>query len=75
MKTVACCTPYVPVEWIAAHGLHPQRLSLRTARRNATAAGLRGMCPFAGALVDTAAYYLQLENFKMDQVLESRIYE
>lgn len=55
MKTVACCTPYVPVEWIAAHGLRPQRLTLRTAERGATAAGLRGMCSFAGALIDTAA--------------------
>jgi glutamate formiminotransferase len=33
-----------------------------------------GLVPM-GALVDTAAYYLQLENFKMDQVLEARIYE
>jgi glutamate formiminotransferase len=28
-----------------------------------------------GALIDTAAYYLQLENFKTEQVLETRIYE
>jgi glutamate formiminotransferase len=33
-----------------------------------------GLVPM-GALVDTAAYYLQLENFKMEQVLECRIYE
>jgi glutamate formiminotransferase len=33
-----------------------------------------GLVPM-GALVDTAAYYLQLENFKTDQVLEARIYE
>ena len=33
-----------------------------------------GLVPMA-ALVDTAAYYLQLEDFKLDQVLESRIYE
>jgi glutamate formiminotransferase len=33
-----------------------------------------GLVPM-GALVDTAAYYLRLENFKMDQVLEARIYE
>jgi glutamate formiminotransferase len=32
-----------------------------------------GLVPM-GALVDTAAYYLQLENFKMEQVLESRIH-
>jgi glutamate formiminotransferase len=33
-----------------------------------------GLVPMA-ALIDAAAYYLQLENFKMEQVLESRIYE
>jgi glutamate formiminotransferase len=33
-----------------------------------------GLVPME-ALVDTAAYYLQLENFKIDQVLEARIYE
>jgi len=33
-----------------------------------------GLVPMA-ALIDTAAYYLQLEDFKTEQVLESRIYE
>ncbi len=33
-----------------------------------------GLVPM-GALIDTAAYYLQLENFKTEQVLESRIHE
>jgi glutamate formiminotransferase len=33
-----------------------------------------GLVPM-GALVDTASYYLQLENFKPEQVLESRIYD
>lgn len=33
-----------------------------------------GLVPMA-ALIDTAAYYMQLENFASDQVLESRIYE
>jgi glutamate formiminotransferase len=33
-----------------------------------------GLVPM-GALIDAAAYYLQLENFKPEQVLESRIYE
>lgn len=33
-----------------------------------------GLVP-VGALVDTAAYYLGLENFSMDQVLESRLLE
>jgi glutamate formiminotransferase len=33
-----------------------------------------GLVPMA-ALIDTAAYYLQLESFTSEQVLESRIYE
>jgi glutamate formiminotransferase len=33
-----------------------------------------GLVPM-GALIDTAAYYLQLEGFRPEQVLESRIYE
>lgn len=33
-----------------------------------------GLVPMA-ALIDTAAYYLRLENFSMDQVLESRLIE
>jgi glutamate formiminotransferase len=33
-----------------------------------------GLVPM-DALIDAAAYYLQLENFKTEQVLESRIYE
>jgi glutamate formiminotransferase len=33
-----------------------------------------GLVPM-GALIDTAAYYLQLEDFKAEQVLEARIYE
>jgi len=33
-----------------------------------------GLVPMA-ALIDAAAYYLQLENFEMEQVLETRIYE
>jgi glutamate formiminotransferase len=33
-----------------------------------------GLVPMA-ALIDAAAYYLQLENFAPEQVLESRIYE
>ena len=33
-----------------------------------------GLVPMA-ALIDTAEYYLAIENFSMDQVLESRIME
>ena len=54
MKTIAYCSPFVPPEWIAAHGLRPQWLRLSAATgRLATALG-RGICPYAGALIDAA---------------------
>jgi hypothetical protein len=54
MKTIAYCSPFVPPEWIAAHGLRPQWLRLSAATgRLATAVG-RGICPYAGALIDAA---------------------
>ncbi|MCE5302296.1 MAG: 2-hydroxyacyl-CoA dehydratase family protein [Planctomycetaceae bacterium] len=46
MKTVAYSSPFVPPEWIAAHGLHPHRLIPRAATHIP-----RGVCPFAGAIV------------------------
>jgi glutamate formiminotransferase len=33
-----------------------------------------GLVPMA-ALIDSAVYYLRVEDFSMDQVLEARIYE
>ena len=33
-----------------------------------------GLVPMA-ALIDTAVYYMGIENFSMDQVLEARIME
>ena len=54
MKTIAYCSPFVPPEWIAAHGLRPQWLRRSAATgRMATAVG-RGICPYAGALIDAA---------------------
>ena len=39
MNAIAYSSPFVPAEWIAAHGLRPHRL--RLARRAAE----RGRCP------------------------------
>ncbi len=41
---------------------------------NVVGSEIVGLVPMQ-ALIDAAAYYLQLENFSMDQVLEARIYE
>ena len=44
--------PLVPPEWIAAHGLRPQRLRLRPAADRSLLAVSRGVCPYVGALID-----------------------
>lgn len=49
--TVAYSCPFVPPEWIAAHGLQPRRIV-----PNADGAGaLPGLCPYAGAFARAAA--------------------
>jgi benzoyl-CoA reductase/2-hydroxyglutaryl-CoA dehydratase subunit BcrC/BadD/HgdB len=53
MPTVSYFSPLVPVEWIAAHGLHPRRL---IPRGRAAGRGIpRGLCPFAAAVMDELA--------------------
>ena len=54
MKTVAYVSPFVPPEWIAAHGLRPHRLRLRARDGGLLPAAARGICPFAGALMEAA---------------------
>ncbi len=49
MNAVDYSSPFVPAEWIAAHGLRPERLRLHPTERLA-----RGVCPYAGALLDAA---------------------
>lgn len=48
MKIVASASPWVPPEWIAAHGLRPCRVevSVQAGRGHA----VRGLCPYAAAL-------------------------
>ena len=54
MKTIAYSSPFVPAEWIAAHGLQPHRLRLRAIDGRPLPPTARGMCPYAAALVDAA---------------------
>ena len=54
MTTVAYCHPLVPPEWIAAHGVRPRWLHPRQSANTAVASAARGMCPYAGAVVDAA---------------------
>ena len=52
MRTIAYCSPFVPAEWIAAHGLHPWRLPLHGAGQNASTTVTRGVCPYVGILIE-----------------------
>jgi hypothetical protein len=52
MKTIAYSSPFVPAEWIATHGLRPYWLRLSTAFGRPLIAVTRGICPYAGALID-----------------------
>jgi benzoyl-CoA reductase/2-hydroxyglutaryl-CoA dehydratase subunit BcrC/BadD/HgdB len=54
MKAIAYCSPFVPAEWIAAHGWWPHWLQLRGAASRPLLATSRGVCPYAGAIVDAA---------------------
>jgi benzoyl-CoA reductase/2-hydroxyglutaryl-CoA dehydratase subunit BcrC/BadD/HgdB len=49
---VVYASPFVPPEWIAAHGLRPTRPALGPPRRPE---GSAGRCPFAEAFVDRAS--------------------
>ena len=51
MKSVAYCHPFVPPEWIAAHGLRPCWLPCRAGDEPA-AVVRRGVCPVAAARLD-----------------------
>jgi benzoyl-CoA reductase/2-hydroxyglutaryl-CoA dehydratase subunit BcrC/BadD/HgdB len=49
VMAVGYCSPFVPAEWIAAHGLRPHWLRLYPTEKLT-----RGVCPYAGALMDAA---------------------
>ena len=55
MKTIVYTCPYVPAEWIAAHGLRPQRLIPLPVEGTLTIPRLEGLCPYARAFANEAA--------------------
>jgi len=50
MRNVLYTCPFVPAEWIAAHGLEPMRIAPEPTREGLPA----GMCPFAAAFIHAA---------------------
>jgi benzoyl-CoA reductase/2-hydroxyglutaryl-CoA dehydratase subunit BcrC/BadD/HgdB len=54
MNAIAYCHPFVPPEWIAAHGLRPKWLPCRAGDEPAVSVR-RGVCPVAAGLMDAFA--------------------
>jgi benzoyl-CoA reductase/2-hydroxyglutaryl-CoA dehydratase subunit BcrC/BadD/HgdB len=54
-KNIAYTCPYVPAEWIAAHGLQPRRLIPLPVEGAVTIPRMEGLCPYARAFVNDVA--------------------
>jgi benzoyl-CoA reductase/2-hydroxyglutaryl-CoA dehydratase subunit BcrC/BadD/HgdB len=54
MRPVAYSSPFVPAEWIAAHGFRPKRLVPRAQRSAPVIGTIAGLCPYARAFADEA---------------------
>lgn len=51
MKTIIYTCPYVPAEWIAAHGLRACRLLLDRTKPDSVLARAEGVCPFVRSFI------------------------
>jgi len=52
MKTIIYTCPYVPVEWIAAHGLRPSRIIPDAAGTAGLHSRAEGLCPFVQGFIN-----------------------
>lgn len=52
MKRIVFSSPYVPLEWIAVHGLCPSRILPSALAENPTFGHAEGVCPYAQAFVN-----------------------
>jgi len=59
MKTIAYCNPFVPPEWIAAHGVQPTWMQVRFAEGRPFVHAGRAICPYAGVVIDEVLSDLQ----------------
>ncbi len=53
MKTVVYSCPFVPAEWLAAHGLQPSRILPRPISASGSPGARAGVCPYTWAFVQT----------------------
>ncbi len=54
-KVIAYTCPYVPAEWIAAHGWQPQRLIPQPLEGTLSIPRIEGLCPYARAFANEVA--------------------
>jgi benzoyl-CoA reductase/2-hydroxyglutaryl-CoA dehydratase subunit BcrC/BadD/HgdB len=54
MRKIVYTCPYVPVEWVRAHGLEVMRLMPKCSGREGDVSEREGMCPFAAAFAEEA---------------------
>jgi benzoyl-CoA reductase/2-hydroxyglutaryl-CoA dehydratase subunit BcrC/BadD/HgdB len=72
MKTIAYSSPFVPAEWIAAHGLRPHWLRLGTS--SPIIAVTRGICPYAGTLIDKALSGIEADALVLTTICDQMRY-
>ena len=53
MKKIIYTCPYVPAEWIVAHGLKPCRIIPATANSGSAVTRVEGLCPYVRAFINT----------------------
>ena len=73
MNAVAYCHPFVPPEWIAAHGLRPCWLPCRAGEGPAVWVR-RGVCPVAAARLDDFAGELPAESLVLTTTCDQMRY-
>lgn len=59
MKSIAYCNPFVPPEWIAAHGIQPSWMQIHVVDGRPFSHAGRSICPYAGVMIDEVLSDLQ----------------
>lgn len=70
MKTIIYTCPYVPAEWIAAHGLRACRLFLERTKPDSALARAEGVCPFVRSFVGEVTNNIQADGVVVTTVCD-----
>jgi len=70
MKTIIYTCPYVPAEWIAAHGLRASRLLLDRTESDSALARTEGVCPFVRSFIGEVMNHTRAEGVVVTTVCD-----